>query len=215
MLQVWTMSLDAWLTFVVIWTLAGLPLGPNAVHTINLTLRYGYPKCFAAPIGMALACIVHATVGSLGIGALLLVFPELLLVLKLAGAAYLAWLGVQLWRRKSAALMSTRVSDASWWRLIISACCVSLVNPKAILSYVAIFSPFIVADAPLAAQLVILIPTATVLVFLNYVGYSLLAWPLRNWMSSERKRRLMDQVAGSMFIGFAGMLLYSVGRSSR
>jgi threonine/homoserine/homoserine lactone efflux protein len=47
------MSLEAWLTFVVIWTLAGLPLGPNAVHTINVTVRYGYPKCFAAPIGMA------------------------------------------------------------------------------------------------------------------------------------------------------------------
>lgn len=49
------MTLEAWLTFVVIWTLGGLPLGPNAVHTINVTVRYGYPRCFSAPIGMALA----------------------------------------------------------------------------------------------------------------------------------------------------------------
>ena len=84
------MTIEAWLTFVVIWTLAGLPLGPNAVHTINVTVRYGYPKCLAAPLGMAAACVIHATAGSIGIGALLLVFPEFLLVLKLAGAAYLA-----------------------------------------------------------------------------------------------------------------------------
>ena len=209
------MSLEAWLTFVVIWTLAGLPLGPNAVHTINVTVRYGYPKCFAAPLGMAPACVIHTTAGALGIGALLLIFPDLLLTLKLAGAAYLAWLGVQLWRRKAGPMTSTESSDESWPRLIFSACCVSLVNPKAILSYVAIFSPFIVADAELIPQLVILIPTATLLVFLNYVGYSLLAWPIRSWLSSAHKRRLFDRISGSMFIGFAGMLLYSAGRSSR
>ena len=55
MVKAWIISLDAWLTFVVIWTLAGLPLGPNAVHTINVTVRYGYPKRLAPPIGMALA----------------------------------------------------------------------------------------------------------------------------------------------------------------
>ena len=209
------MRLEAWLTFVVIWTLAGLPLGPNAVHTINVTVRYGYPKCFAAPLGMALACVIHATAGSLGIGALLLVFPDLLLALKLVGAAYLAWLGVQLWRRRTNPPAETELIDASWRRLIVNACCVSLVNPKAILSYVAIFAPFIVADAALLPQLLILIPTATLLVFLNYVGYSLLAWPIRGWMTSLRKRRLFDRLSGCMFIGFAGALLYSASRSTR
>ena len=209
------MTLEAWLTFVVIWTLAGLPLGPNAVHTINVTVRYGYPKCLAAPLGMAIACVIHAVAGSLGIGALLLIYPGLLLALKIAGAAYLAWLGLQLWRRKSEALEVTELADDSWIRLVRNACCVSLVNPKAILSYVAVFAPFIVADAELLPQLIILIPTATVLVFLNYVGYALLAWPIRRWMTSAHKRRLFDRISGSMFIGFAGMLLYSAGRSSR
>jgi homoserine/homoserine lactone efflux protein len=215
MVKAWIMSLDAWLTFVVIWTLAGLPLGPNAVHTINVTVRYGYPKCLAAPIGMALACIIHATAGALGIGALLLVFPEVLLLLKLSGAAYLAWLGMQLWRRRTGPVTSSELPDERWPRLVISACGVSLVNPRAILSYVAIFSPFIVADMALIPQLVILIPTATALVFLNYVGYSMLAWPIRNWVNSDCKRHLLDRIAGSMFIGFASMLLYSAVRSSR
>ena len=53
------------------------------------------------------------------------------------------------------------------------------------------------------------------LVFLNYVAYSLLTWQIRSWMSSAGKRRLFDRISGTMFIGFAGMLLYSVGRSSR
>ncbi|MDC1287637.1 LysE family translocator [Gammaproteobacteria bacterium] len=209
------MTLEAWLTFVVVWTLAGLPLGPNAVHTINVTVTYGYPKCLAAPLGMALACVVHACLGSLGIGALLLLFPELLLILKIAGACYLAWLGIRLWRRQAPPIDMQQSDSQSWVRLMLCACTVSLLNPKAILSYVAVFTPFIAADAALLPQLSILIPTATVLVFLNYVGYSLLAWPLRRWMSSQGKRKIFDRISGTMFFGFAGWLVYSASRSTR
>ena len=209
------MTLEAWLTFVVVWTIAGLPLGPNAVHTINVTVTYGYPKCLAAPLGMAIACVLHAGLGSLGIGALLLLFPELLLALKIAGACYLAWLGIRLWRRKAAPIEMQHNDSQSWTKLVLSACTISLVNPKAILSYVAVFTPFIAADAALLPQLSILIPTATILVFLNYVGYSLLAWPIRGWMNSQRKRKIFDRISGTMFFGFAGWLAYSASRSTR
>lgn len=209
------MELDTWLTFVAVWTIAGLPLGPNAVHTINVTIRHGYPKCLAAPIGMAVACVLHAGLTAFGLGALLLLFPGALLALKLFGACYLAWLGVQLWRRTASHVVTVSKDSTSFLRLIASACTVSLVNPKALLAYLAIFSPFVSADVALAPQLSILIPTAAVLVFLNYLGYSSLAWPLRRWMTSPSKRRLFDRLSGSMFIGFAAALAYSATRSQR
>ena len=209
------MTFETWLTFVVVWTIAGLPLGPNAVHTINVTVTYGYPKCLAAPAGMALACILHACLGSLGIGALLLTFPELLMALKVAGACYLAWLGIRLWYRKTAPIEIHQDSSQSWAKLVLSACTVSLVNPKAILSYVAVFTPFISADTELIPQLAILIPTATILVFLNYVGYSVLAWPIRRWMTTHYRRKVFDRISGTMFMGFAGWLAYSASQSSR
>ena len=209
------MTLETWIAFVVVWTIAGLPLGPNAVHTINATVTHGYPKCLAAPLGMALACILHACLGSLGIGALLLAFPELLAALKIAGACYLAWLGVRLWCRQAAPPPMHRQAAAGWPGLVLSACTVSLMNPKAILSYVAVFTPFLAADRALLPQLSILVPTATVIVFLNYVGYSLLAWPLRRWMTSLRRRKIFDRISATLFIAFAGWLACSASRTSR
>ena len=206
------MNFDSWLTFVIIWTIAGLPLGPNAVHTISVTIRHGYPKCFYAPMGMALACVIHASIASLGVGALLLLYPNLFIFLKLFGAAYLCWLGIKLWRSQPKAIEIEESQRPNGPRIIISACLVSLVNPKAVLSYVAVFAPFICLENALLPQLFILIPTATVIVFLNYVGYALLAWPIRRWMDSDSKRKLFNRISGAMFITFAGLLALSSKR---
>lgn len=100
------MTLEYWLTFVVVWTIAGLPLGPNAVHTMTVAITYGFPRALLAPIGMALACVIHAFAASLGIGALLLLQPNLLVALKLIGAGYLAWLGIRMWRTQPAPVES-------------------------------------------------------------------------------------------------------------
>lgn len=208
------MTFDSWITFVIIWTIVGLPLGPNAVHTISATVKYGYPRCILAPVGMALACIIHATIASLGVGAMLLVYPDLLVLLKILGAAYLAWLGIKLWRSQPDAIELVNSEASSGIRIVLSACLVSLMNPKAILSYVAVFVPFISPDSDLLPQLLILIPTATISVFINYIGYCLLAWPIRRWMDSDQKRRLFDRISGSMFIGFAGLLAFSSGKAS-
>ena len=37
------MAIETWFTFVIIWAVAGLPLGPNAVHAISATIKHGYP----------------------------------------------------------------------------------------------------------------------------------------------------------------------------
>ena len=154
-------------------------------------LSMATPKCLLAPVGMALASIIHASIASLGVGALLLAYPNLFVLLKIFGALYLAWLGIKLWYSQPKPVELDRGTSSNSIRVVWSACFVSLVNPKAVLSYVAIFSPFISSESPLLPQLTILIPTATVIVFLNYVGYSLLAWPIRRWMDSDQKRKFI------------------------
>jgi len=206
------MTIDTWLTFVIIWTIAGLPLGPNAVHVISVTIKHGYPKCFYAPLGMALACVIHATIASIGVGTFLLLYPNLFIFLKLFGASYLCWLGIKLWRSKPTAIEIEDKQQQNNLQIVVSACIVSLVNPKAILSYVAVFTPFITLEYSLLPQLLILIPTATLIVFLNYLGYSLVTWPIRQWMDSDSKKILFNRLSGSMFIGFAGVLACSAKR---
>lgn len=206
------MALEYWLTFVVVWTIAGLPLGPNAVHTMTVAITYRFPRALLAPVGMALACVIHSFAASFGIGALLLLQPDLFLVLKLLGAGYLAWLGIRMWRSQPASAEAEPHQPMSALELVRRACLVSLANPKAVLSYVAVFTPFLLPDRDLLPQIAILVPTATVLVFLNYVGYALLAWPLRLWMTSAKRQLIFNRVSGSMFIGFATLLAISSRR---
>ncbi len=163
---------------------------------------------------MALACVIHATIASIGVGTFLLLYPNLFIFLKLFGAAYLCWLGIKLWRSQPKAIEIEQKQQDNNLRIVLSACLVSLVNPKAILAYVAIFAPFISLENTLFPQLLILIPTATIIVFLNYVGYALAAWPIRRWLDSDSKRKLFNRISGTMFITFAGLLAFSSKRAN-
>ena len=92
------MSIESWLTFVVVFTMLALPVGPNAVHTVATAVKVGLPKGFLVPLGIGIASVIHALLASLGFGALLLASAELFTLIKWLGVGYLLWLGVRLWR---------------------------------------------------------------------------------------------------------------------
>lgn len=67
---------------------------------IGLALNDGLGKAFAALPGIALGLVFSITISLLGAGAVLLASAHLFMVLKLAGAAYLVFLGLRLWFTK-------------------------------------------------------------------------------------------------------------------
>lgn len=205
------MSVQTWLTFVLVFTAVGLPPGPNAVACVAASVANGLPRAFFLPLGIGLACVIHALIATLGLGALLLTSAELWTVFRWLGAAYLAWLGIRLWCRPAPARWG-ETAPAAPARLLRQGCLISLSNPKAILSYLAVFPQFVDPSAPVAPQLLVLIPTATVIVIAIYGGWVILASPLRRWLTTADRLRAFNRAAGGAFVLSACALAFGARR---
>ena len=194
------MSLQEWLAFVVIWTPVGLPVGPNAVACVTAAVSNGPRRALWMAAGITLASVAHALLAVFGFGALLLIYAELFHVLKWLGIAYLIWIGVMLWRRPVTELtVAARPVEPSG-RLLRFGFLVSMSNPKAVLMYLSVFTQAIDPAAPLAPQLVVLMPTASAIVAMIYVGWVRLGGPLRRLLTSARWQRLFNRTAGGFYI---------------
>ncbi|MHA1564995.1 MAG: LysE family translocator [Alphaproteobacteria bacterium] len=207
------MTLNQWLIFVAVWTAASLPLGPNALNLITSAATDGFRQSLWGIVGIVFAAICHMTATTLGAATILLANAAVFQTLKLIGAAYLIWMGVSLWRNRGTAIRIERQDPASPTCLVRRAFLISMTNPKAILSYLAVFSQFLQPNLPLAGQLVVLIPTALVIVVAVYFGYAMTGLGVKRLLGSVRRRTFFNKAVGSVYM-LAGIGLATIEPSS-
>ena len=92
------MSLDPWLAFTAATIVLLVIPGPTILLVVSYALGQGWRSALPISIGVALGDFTAMTLSMLGIGALLSASSAVFTVLKLAGAAYLIYLGIKLWR---------------------------------------------------------------------------------------------------------------------
>lgn len=194
------MSIDQWLIFVAIWTAASLPLGPNALNMIVSSVTNGFYRSLWGIIGILLAALCHMAATIFGVATILLANAMLFQILKFAGAAYLIWMGITLWRKKDVPISIQRSAPASPARLIGRGFLVSISNPKAVLAYLAVFSQFIHPETPLFEQLIVLIPTALTIGFVVYLGYGALGSGIQPLFKTVKRRIMFNRGVGSFYI---------------
>lgn len=204
------MSLESWLIFVAIWSAAGLPLGPNALNCISVAAGHGVRRALWSIAGILLAACGFMAATILGVAAILLTNDLLFQALKFAGAAYLIWMGIQLWRRRDGGVSVDRAASATARRLMLRAMLISFSNPKAVLSYFAVFSQFVRPGPGLLADMAVLAPTALIVTGLIYLGYAAVGVGVGQLLSSVRRRLVFNRTVGSIYI-LAGVGLATAG----
>ena len=204
------MDIENWLIFIGVWTAAGLPLGPNAVNCISVAAGQGMTRALWSIAGILLAACGFMAATVLGVAAVLLAHDMLFRALQFAGAAYLVWMGVQLWRRRDGGLRISGAAPVSAVRLVLRASLISLSNPKAILSYFAVFSQFVRPGPGLLADMALLVPTALIVTALIYLGYAAAGAGIGRLLSSLRRRLIFNRAIGSLYV-LAGLGLASAG----
>lgn len=132
--------------------------GPALLYTAAQTLAGGRQAGFMAALGIHLGCYIHVLAAALGLSAMLRYVPELYLALKLAGAAYLIWLGVSMMRQKAEPDASLPRPAKTTRRALIESMLVEILNPKVALFFVAFLPQFVDPGAalPIGLQLLIL-----------------------------------------------------------
>jgi threonine/homoserine/homoserine lactone efflux protein len=159
--------------------------------------------------GVALGDLTAMTLSLAGLGALLAASATLFTVLKFAGAAYLVWLGIKMWRAPVGEAAAAPVGARRAFR---DAYVVTALNPKGIAFFVAFVPLFVDAGAPFLPQAVVLVASFVTLAALNAAIYALLAARLSGAVGRPSVRRAFNRAGGALLVG-AGVATAAMRRS--
>lgn len=129
--------------------------GPSIFYVAARTLAAGRSEGLASTLGMSLGGLVHILAGAFGVSALIMASAEAFTVMKLAGAAYLIWLGIKTFRTaKIEAAQDVEVTGAA--RAFRQGIVVEITNPKTASYFLAFLPQFIDVSQPVALQFMVL-----------------------------------------------------------
>jgi threonine/homoserine/homoserine lactone efflux protein len=161
-------------------------------------------------LGNALGLIPVIVAVAFGLGTLVTQSAVLFLVVKLAGAVYIIYLGVQAirHRRTSSGFSGAALSPKSPWRLLREGFLVRISNPKSIVFFVAVLPQFVNYSAgAVPLQLATLGLVFVVLALIGDSTWALAAGSARDWFASSPKRvERLGATGGVMMIGLGGAL---------
>jgi len=183
--------------------------GPDTMIILRYALASGRRAGFAAVAGVQLGLMVHTVLAVLGVSLIIASSPVLFKLVAVAGAAYLAWLGVQGFRGAAAFRPDGGRPSSDLAKACRDAILTNLMNPKVILLFLALFPNFVDAgrdDVP--AQLVTL---AVVLIVVNVIWQAPLAWAAESigrWLDRPGVGLWVSRITGGVLLAFAALLLY-------
>lgn len=183
--------------------------GPNSLYVMTVASRQGVAAGYRGAAGIFVGDTVLMILSATGVASLLHGTPALFMVLKYAGAAYLAWLGLGLlrsawrtWRHGPAPEAADPPLQAG--RPFRTALVISLMNPKAILFFVSFFIQFVSpqyaypALSFLILGLIVQLCSAAYLTLLIFGGARL----AQHFRRHRRLAAAGTGAVGALFIGF-------------
>jgi homoserine/homoserine lactone efflux protein len=209
------MNISNWLLFCSVALLATFSPGPAVLLAISNSVAKGPRRALICSLGNALGLFVVSGVAMAGMGVVLATSASAFTVLKVAGAGYLIYLGIKQWRNHASAFSAVNTSpgQTSEWRLFGQGVALALTNPKSILFFTALLPQFLVQDAPLLEQFVVLTTTFSVCALLSHTFYALLAHTLRKQFANSGRVRVFNRISGGIFV-FLGLGLLRLQNKS-
>ena len=188
--------------------------GPSVLFVIGRSIALGRRAGVLSVLGNALGTVPAVLAVAFGVGAIVAASAVAFTVIKIAGAAYLVWLGIQAIRHRHAHRRSTAV-PASSRTLLRQGFIVGLTNPKTIAFFVAVLPQFVDPSAGAVwAQLLILGLTFQTLALFCDSVWALAAGTARAWFArSPRRLSRLSGVGGAMMIGLGGTLALTGSKS--
>ena len=199
------MDFGTWLIYLAATIGLSLSPGPNGLLALTHGALHGGRKALYTIFGGASGFVVVIALSMFGIGALLQASVAWLTALKIAGGAYLIYLGIQVWR--SPPIGDIVRDDAEPLRgsaMFRQGALSALTNPKAILFFAAFLPQFIDPARGLVIQFLVMAGTFAVVEILTEVLLATMANRLSPWL--RRVGRRFNQVCGGLFVAIGAAL---------
>lgn len=201
------MALHTWLAFFLACWLISLSPGAGAVASMSAGLQYGFRRGYWTALGLQLALLLQIGVAAAGLGALLATSEMAFALIKWAGVAYLAWLGLRQWRAAAQPLQAPgQRSLGRPLSLLLRGFLVNASNPKAIIFMLAVLPQFVDLQRALLPQYALMALTMISVDLLVMAGYTGLAAQLLRRLQAPGQLRLLNRLFGTLFIAAAAVL---------
>ena len=199
------MHLSNWLLFCSVALLVTFSPGPAVLLAISNAIAVGPRRAMISSMGNGFGLFIISGVAMAGMGVVLATSATAFMLLKLAGALYLVYLGIKQWRSKTSIVADAPVAlgaanPNSFWKLFRQGLTVALTNPKAILFFSALFPQFITPGEPVAIQFTVLTTSFVACAMLAHLFYANLARLLKTQLATPGRAKLFNRICGGAFV---------------
>jgi RhtB (resistance to homoserine/threonine) family protein len=188
-------------------TVLTLTPGLDTMLVIRNSARGGWIDGAVSSLGICTGLFVHATVSALGISIILLQTAWAFGALKVAGAAYLVWLGLCSWKRVATRSTNRPGINAMapqdgflFTRSFREGFLSNVLNPKTVVFYMAFLPQFIDPGAPPFAQSLIVATMHFWVAMIYQCLLSAMVNRAKTWLRSAKVNRVFDGLTGSIFL---------------
>lgn len=200
-----------WVLLIGIFTLALASPGPDFIIAVRYALLYSRKMGIMAALGFAIGVAVHVTYVLFGLAALIASSATLFTIIKFIGAAYLFYIGIQSLRSKGTEdqkLKPANHKSISLRKAFVTGFLTNLLNPKATMFFLAVFSQFINADTAITTQILY----ASTCVIMTFLWFSFVAIVLSNSTIKQQFLKFtkwIDKICGVLLIGLSVKLFFT------
>lgn len=197
------MSYETWLAYLIANIVLTLIPGPSVMLVVGLSLTRGLKSALISILGDMLAGVILTILSLIGVGAILAASVTLFVIVKWAGVLYMAYLGYCQIRdaRSGSGFKIKQQAKKTAMDSFRSGFLAALLNPKAIIFYMAFLTQFMNPEADMMLQFGILVTTSTVVIGVLLAGYALLATTAKTAFKSQKAQKYFGYTGGSFLIG--------------
>jgi len=192
--------------------LLNLTPGQDTLYIVGRSITQGRKAGLISALGIASGSVIHTLAAAFGLSAILATSAAAFTVVKLTGAAYLVYLGVQMWfARSTTSPDRPSVVPAGAWGIYRAGLLTNVLNPKVALFYLAFLPQFVDPAAPskLIAFLFLgatFITTGTIWCIVLALAASELA---ARFPTSGSAASIVRRLTGALFVGLGARLAVS------
>lgn len=199
------MTWDSYFAFVLAAGALALVPGPTVTVIIANSLKHGPRAGLGNVFGTQIGVVIWLIIAAIGLGAAIRVMGVWFDLLRYAGAAYLVWMGLKLFRSKGDLAVATERARPNG-SFILQGLVVILSNPKMLVLFGALIPPFIPQGGDVMHYTIMLGVTFGVIAAAGDTVYALLAGQAGAWLSQKRIRAI-EIISGTCLVGGAAWMV--------
>ena len=203
------MNIEFWLLYISVVFIASIIPGPSMLLALTHGIEYGYKKSIYTALGNTTASVIQAIIAVSGLSIIFATSGIVFEVIRYAGAIYLIYLGIMLFKTKKESIFLKKVvkhKDISGSRMFTQAFLIGIGNPKAIIFFTALFPQFLSNGITSQYQFILLVASLGLIAFLCMMIYSIAGHKANSFFRSSTIGKYFNQITGGIFVGLGSFV---------